>query len=176
MTEEIAPALAPVGISRDEACRFASKVLDRFRNPSLEHHWLSITMQYSSKMKMRNLPLLERHYKENSELPKRMALGFAAYILFMKNHDQNGHPTGESNGVAYSVRDDQAPWFSAAWEAAGEKDIASVVLGHSDYWETNLLHYPGFLEAVRLNLHTLQHEGARAVLNGLQQKAFSKQA
>ena len=175
MTEEIAPALLSVGITREEACSFAAKVLDRFRNPSLEHHWLSITMQYSSKMKMRNLPLLERHYKNNSEVPKLMSLGFAAYILFMKNHDQNGHATGERNGITYAVRDDQAPWFASAWEAAGEKDIASVVLGHSGYWETNLSHYPGFLEAVRLNLHTLQTEGARAVLNGIGQQAFSQQ-
>ena len=176
MMDEIAPALLSVGISREEACGFAAKVLDRFRNPSLEHHWLSITMQYSSKMKMRNLPLLERHFENNSEVPKLMALGFAAYILFMKNHDQNGQATGKRNGIDYTVRDDQAPWFAAVWEAAREKDIPSVVLSHSAYWETNLSHYPDFLEAVRLNLHTLQNEGPRAVLNGLRQQTFSQQA
>lgn len=170
MMQEITPALAPVGIDAITARSFASKVLDRFRNPSLEHQWISITMQYSSKMKMRNLPLLERHYGLNQEVPACMALGFAAYILFMQNQDKNGHATGQRNGTDYPVRDDQAAWFAAAWSAAGDS-IADVVLGHAAYWETNLAHYPGFLEAVRLNLHALRTEGARTVLNGLLQKA-----
>lgn len=171
MTQEIAPALAPAGIDDATACSFAAKVLDRFRNPSLDHHWISITMQYSSKMKMRNLPLLERHYAQKPEVPVRMALGFAAYILFMKNHEQHGHATGQRNGIDYPVRDDQAAWFAAAWDAAGADNIADVVLGHSALWETSLSHYPGFLEAVRLNLHALITEGARNVLNGLLQEA-----
>ena len=48
-------------LSYNEACAFASKVIDRFSNPFLEHKWISISMNYTSKMKMRNVPLLLRH-------------------------------------------------------------------------------------------------------------------
>src|SRR5687767_277182 len=55
MMQEIAPAITNKNISIDAAREFAGKVLDRFRNPHIEHQWLSITLQYSSKMKMRNI-------------------------------------------------------------------------------------------------------------------------
>ena len=60
------------------------KVLDRFRNPHLQHQWLSITMQYTSKMKMRVMPVLLRHYQRHTTPPVHIALGFAAYLLFMR--------------------------------------------------------------------------------------------
>ena len=42
---------------------FANQVFERFRNPFIDHQWLSITVQYTSKMKMRNMPLLLSHYE-----------------------------------------------------------------------------------------------------------------
>src|SRR5258706_2978600 len=50
---EIAVAMSDGKISYSEASSFADKVMDRFRNPFIDHQWLSIAVQYSSKMKMR---------------------------------------------------------------------------------------------------------------------------
>lgn len=60
------------------------KVLDRYRNPFIEHQWLSISLQYSSKMKMRNVPVLLKHYEKTDAVPQHMALGFAR-SLFMES-------------------------------------------------------------------------------------------
>ncbi|MES1222147.1 MAG: tagaturonate reductase, partial [Bacteroidota bacterium] len=81
MLEEIVPAITGNGITKEMAIEFSKKVLDRFRNPYIDHAWLSITLQYSSKMKMRNVPTLLSHYKVYNTVPKHMALGFAAHIL-----------------------------------------------------------------------------------------------
>ena len=62
---------------------FAAKVLDRFRNPHIDHQWLSITMQYSSKMKLRNIPVIEKYLERFGVAPEYMAAGMAAHILFM---------------------------------------------------------------------------------------------
>ena len=59
MMQEIAPSITTENISLETAREFAAKVLDRFRNPHIEHQWLSITMQYSSKMRMRNIPIIQ---------------------------------------------------------------------------------------------------------------------
>ncbi|MCU0405291.1 MAG: tagaturonate reductase [Chitinophagaceae bacterium] len=56
--DEIAPAIVSEKIAYQEACTFAASVFDRFRNPFLEHKWLSIAAQYTSKVKMRVLPVL----------------------------------------------------------------------------------------------------------------------
>ena len=42
---------------------------------------ISITMQYSSKMKMRDIPVLLEHYRHRDTVPERFSLGFAAYLL-----------------------------------------------------------------------------------------------
>ncbi len=83
MQNEIAKAI-PYDI--DEAVKkdFANRVFERFCNPFIEHQWQSITVQYVSKMKMRNMPLLQRHYELFDTVPVRMATGFAGMLLYMK--------------------------------------------------------------------------------------------
>ncbi|HYC29302.1 MAG TPA: tagaturonate reductase, partial [Chitinophagaceae bacterium] len=57
MQNELAPAI-PYEADLYTAREFGAKVLDRFRNPHIRHRWMNITMQYSSKMKLRNIPVL----------------------------------------------------------------------------------------------------------------------
>src|SRR6202007_2972348 len=75
MVKEIAPAI-PYKVDPKEANEFALKVLDRFRNPNIEHQWISITMNYTSKLEMRVVPVLEQYYKLFKSVPENMALGF----------------------------------------------------------------------------------------------------
>jgi tagaturonate reductase len=84
MLTEMAPAIVTSELTIHEATVFATSVLDRFSNPYLDHKWLSISVQFSSKMKMRNVPVLLQHYNKTTAVPLHMSLGFAAYILFMK--------------------------------------------------------------------------------------------
>ena len=67
--EEIAPAIVGDELTYEEAKQFGSKVIDRFSNPFIEHVLLSISLQYSAKMRMRNVPLLQRHYEHHSTVP-----------------------------------------------------------------------------------------------------------
>jgi tagaturonate reductase len=68
MLTDIAPAI-PYQVTTAETDDFTYKVLDRFRNPNIEHQWISISAQYSSKIKMRVLPLLLNHYKKRIPCP-----------------------------------------------------------------------------------------------------------
>jgi tagaturonate reductase len=56
--QEIAPAISSETITLAEAERFATKVLSRFNNSNIKHKWSAITLQYSTKMRWRNLPVL----------------------------------------------------------------------------------------------------------------------
>lgn len=147
MFREIAPSIVGHDLSHEEAKEFGEKVLDRFRNPFIEHRWLSITVQYSSKMRMRNLPLLLKHYERTGAVPKAMALGFAAYILFMRCSEKNGVFTGNANGKSYTIQDDHAGWF-AEREQSGGKELVKAVLSNTAYWGHDLTQLPGFLNAV----------------------------
>jgi tagaturonate reductase len=150
MLKEIAPSI-PYPVPLAEARDFGLRVLDRFRNPQLQHQWLSITMQYSSKMRMRVIPVLLKHYQMHPEPPAHMALGFAAYLLFMR-------------GGTHPVNDDRAGYFAELWQKYPAPEVATLVLKDKSLWGADLSQLPGFEGAVRLNLDNLIHKGAAATL------------
>lgn len=163
MIQEIARAVSNETISYSEACEFSARLLDRFRNPFLEHQWIAITLNYTSKMKMRNIPVLLRHYANTEKVPAHMALGFAAYLLFMKGQQAaDNRFEGVFNGVTYPIQDDQASYFAAKWDEAGDDTgkLADSVLSDRELWSTDLTKLPGFAAAVKNELESLQHKGA----------------
>jgi tagaturonate reductase len=156
MVDEIAPAIVSSNLSLNEAKTFAEKVRDRFRNPFIEHKWLSISVQYSSKMKMRNVPILLKHFEATEKVPQLIALGFAAYIVFMKCSKIDEQFTGSAGGVDYTIQDDHAAWFAERNELTGN-DLVQAVLSDTEFWEHDLTLLPGFSEAVTDNYKQLKN-------------------
>lgn len=165
---EIAVAISNGRISYNEACTFANKVMDRFQNPFIDHQWLNISVQYSSKMKMRNIPLLLEHYKKYSYTPEYMALGFAAYLLFMKcRQTENERYEGAWQGNVYSLEDDLAAKFSQWWKNNDVDRLVDQVCSDKELWDADLLSLGGFAKAVKNNLHSLIENGVMNTLHKL---------
>ncbi|MBB6001808.1 tagaturonate reductase [Arcicella rosea] len=126
--------------------RFGRMVLDRFRNPFLQHKLLDITVQYTAKMKMRNVPILLQYYREFGKAPELFAMGFAAYLQFMKAEKEvNGNYFGECNGEYYPINCNFAPYFYEAWE---NFDLDKV-LSNRSLWGEDLTQLEGFSDTVR---------------------------
>jgi tagaturonate reductase len=148
MFEEIRPAI-PYKIDDVVAADFANKVLDRFRNPYIRHEWLSISVQYSTKIKMRVIPLLLNYYKLNNTVPACIALGFAAFIRFMHvKAGDDGQYTGAVNGGEYKVTDSQSAYFAKVWENGDSNAVIENILKNKDLWDADLSALPGFTAAV----------------------------
>ncbi len=148
MFNEIKPAI-PYKIDDEVAVDFANKVLDRFRNPYIRHEWLSISVQYTTKIKMRVIPLLVHYYKINGMVPPCIALGFAAFIRFMRIEvGANGQYTGLINGEEYKVTDSQAGYFATVWKNADSDFVIATILKNKDLWDADLDALPGFTAAV----------------------------
>ena len=161
MIDEISEAI-PYAIDQQIRRDFARQVLDRFKNPSIKHQWLSITLQYSMKIKMRVLPLLFQHYKNFNHAPKDIALGFAGWILFMRVVTREGDKYyGERNGASYPISDDQAAYFQKQWQQHGESGIVSAVLRDQSLWGVDLTTLPGFRDAISKNLTNMLAYGVR---------------
>lgn len=150
MLQELAPAI-PYTVEPAVAAAFGKSVLDRFRNPHIRHLWKSITAQYSSKMKMRCIPLLLHHYRSNTTPPPLFAFGFAAYLWFMK-------------GETHVVTDDQAPVFSKRWKTLSTEELVLQTLTDKAFWETDLTLLPGFYTAVVTHLQAMMQSGIKAAL------------
>ena len=168
MLNELAPAI-PYEVNLKTCHEFGMKVLDRFRNPHIKHNWISITVQYTSKMKMRNIPLLLQHYKTSNTPPALFALGFAAYIRFMKPVRIEGKQFfGELEGNEYLIHDDMAEHFYKKWQTEAAGDMVSSVLKDTALWGEDLQRLPGFYESTQKHFTFIQSKGIRAALNAVQ--------
>jgi tagaturonate reductase len=150
MQKEIAASI-PCEINEDLKLDFSNKVFDRFCNPYVNHQWISITAQFTSKMKMRCVPLMKNYFKLFNEVPNHMALGFAAFLLFMKSvKKDDGKFYGEANGNVYAITDDSADYFNKCWESMTPEALVTTVINNEELWGTDLKNINGF-EATVLN-------------------------
>ena len=164
MLADLLPGI-PYAVDEKAGQRFGMQVLDRFRNPYLEHRWLAIAVQGTLKMQLRNVPTLLHHYQQQPAVPQYMALGFAAYLLFMRNTaSAPGVGVGEANGVPYAIQDERAGYFAELWARLSPEELTTAVLRNTALWGHDLARLPGFADCVGHYLSQLLAEGAPATL------------
>jgi tagaturonate reductase len=170
MLQEIAPAIPyalPIQVSRD----FGLRVLDRFRNPHIRHQWSSITLNYSSKLKMRCLPVLTKHYQQTETPPEYIALGFAAYILFMKPvKELDGKYYGELYGESYQIQDEMAGEFFKKWKELSDVALVKNVLKDTELWGYDLTTLPGFFQATLEKFTRIKEHGVKDAIESVSAK------
>ena len=164
MLTDLLPGI-PYTVDEEVGQRFGRQVLDRFRNPFLEHRWLAIAVQGTAKMQMRNVPTLLHYYQQLTSVPQYVALGFAAYLLFMRN-TATGASTGqgEANGQPYTIQDDRAGYFADLWARLLPAELTATALRNTVLWGHDLTRLPGFADKVSHYLNQLLEEGASATL------------
>ena len=166
MMDEIGPAI-PFAIRESEIKEFGLKVLDRFRNPYLQHQWLSITMQYSSKLAMRVLPVLNKFYQLNQEPPELISMGFAAYILFMRPvKKESDQYFGILNNQYYLINDDRAYHFYGLWDEGTVDHIVINILSNAKIWGDDLTRHAGFVDSVTKKLKGFIRHGTMHEISG----------
>lgn len=164
MLQEIAPAI-PYDVSFLEAEEFGVKVLDRFRNPFIQHHWLSITLNYSHKMKARVIPVIVKYYEKFQLTPENFTTSFAAYLLFMKAVKQDGDKYyGIAAGNEYLINDEKAAYYFDLWKKYDVATLVNIVLQDVDLWDTDLTRLTGFEQEVAEKLKLMLTEGVPAAL------------
>lgn len=170
MHDEIAPSI-PYDLPLATAHEFGNRVLDRFRNPLIQHQWISITMNYSSKMKMRCVPLLLKHYEKHECPPEGFVIGFAAYLYFMKAVSKKGAQYfGELHGKPYLIQDDQAAHFYRRWTGLSPVALVQDVLRDYTFWEADMHSLPGFEQAVTEKLNLLINLGVKEAIETVRSK------
>jgi len=170
MQYEIGPSI-PYEIVAQTVEAFTAKVLDRFRNPHINHFWKSITLNYTQKLKMRCIPLLLNYYKNNNLVPELFALGFAAYIYFMKPVKRSGDEFfGEFKGKPYLIEDEVAEKFYKLWQKFAPHEIVNEVLKDVALWGKDLSNLPGFEQSVEEKLDSIINNGMRATIENAQSK------
>lgn len=159
--DEICPTL---DFSEKELIQFSNDVLDRFKNPYLEHALLSISLNSISKYKTRVLPSVLEFIKRKKKLPEHLLFSLAALIAFYK---------GDRNGEAIKLDDDPEVlnFFKSNWSQVNDSKesisrIVNSVLSNSNFWDQDLTKIEGFQNEVISGLLSILNEGMRgAILN-----------
>jgi tagaturonate reductase len=170
--EEIAPAIVSEKITLDDAIGFAQQVFDRFRNPFLAHKWISIAAQYTSKLKMRVMPLVEKHFSKHQHDLKHLAMGVAAYLhlirLLQKRKKDWQLVYCES---IYNLQDDSAAWLITLSQTASSDFDWITEVFNNDFWEIQA--HNDFIHQVKGYYSDLTEMGAYPLIKLLQEQKIS---
>lgn len=152
---EICPTL---DLSEEELNQFSNDVLDRFRNPYLEHALISISLNSVSKYKTRVLPSVLEFVKRKNALPKNLLFSLAALIAFYK---------GDRNGETIAIKDDQQvlDFFNEQWNSNNPSQVAKAVLSNTGFWGTDLTAIAGLETLVANDLNNIITNGMKATLD-----------
>ena len=151
--EEIVPA---TDLPADAAVTFAGTVIDRFRNPWLDHEWRVIAANQTAKLRLRVVPSLTGFARKRGAggiTPQGLALGLAAYLQWARSH-----PAGDAD----------LPLIERHWRTATTlQGLAGSALADADLWGVNLADLPGLLDATTHWLVLLERDGVDAALAAL---------
>jgi len=144
-------------LPKEELSQFSKDVLDRFRNPYLEHELMSISLNSVSKFKTRVLPSILEFIKRKNELPQNLLFSLASLIAFYK---------GDRNGATITLKDDKEvlEFFSEQWANNSLEQLAKNTLENSNFWGQDLTQINGFLVEVTNYLNGIIQNGMKATL------------
>ena len=156
MDEEMTPTLQIPQAADVEG--YKASLIERFRNPALQHRLSQIAMDGSQKLPQRLLGAARQRLARGEPIP-RIAVAVAAWMLYVAGVDEEGNP--------FPVSDPLEPQFAELAQAAGgdARTVASGLLGLTDVFGTDLPAVPVFREAVTQWLDRLMRLGARRVVD-----------
>ena len=159
--EELVPATE---LAADAATAFARTVIDRFRNPWLDHEWRVIATNQTAKLRLRVVPALVEFGRKRGGAPQGLALGLAAYLRWIRSRPGGDAdlPLIDRHWRAADPDPAPGPVLAAAWER-----LAASALPDAELWGANLAELPGLLEATTRWLLSLERDGVAATLEAL---------
>ncbi|HMR19893.1 MAG TPA: hypothetical protein PKA53_11400, partial [Sphingobacterium sp.] len=150
---EIIPCLIYQGIPQTSIQAFTITLIDRFKNPYLQHQWNSIAINYTAKLKYRVVPMLKVWYTVHHQAPNSFAFGFAVYIYFMKSQLER---------TQFSLSDPSADRIYIHLQQ--EDDIINNILADAILWGEDLTVYPSWSKSVKCIFQQLQTQNIQEII------------
>lgn len=144
---EVNPTL---GLDENELRDFAEEVFDRFRNPFIKHHLVSIALYFVSKFKVRIIPSLLKYIEINHQLPLNLTFSLAGLIRFYQ---------GSFKGNVLPLNDEETivNRFKEIWMNEDYEKVAELALSETGFWDTDLTKVEGLKPAVAKALWEIDH-------------------
>lgn len=141
--EEVIPT---INMPENELVKFANDVVERFKNPFLQHCLSDIALNSVSKFKVRVLPSIKDYMYKFGKAPKCLVFSLAALIVFYKT----GNPNDDSEVISFMKR-----------------SSAAQILSNTALWDDNLIYLKELVEKYILLIET---DGVKSVLDDIVKK------
>ena len=164
LIQEIAPSMP---LASGEAARYAESVMERFRNPWLDHEWHVIATNQTAKFRVRVVPSIVAFAHRFGATPRGLAAALAATLQFGRTMALSGGEGWWGRDV-HRIVDVDRDLVNCHWQRMDTQDaddpsaapvLAEVVeqmLGDTAIWGVDLHIIPGLVEAVTQALATIQ--------------------
>lgn len=147
----------PISIEPGIVQGYARSVLQRFENPFIEHQWSSILLNYSSKLRIRALPLLLTYFQRFKQLPGHIVEGFAVYLaIAIPDEEEDGNYFKHIDGQRIILQDQLSQMLFRDAINASARTAAERHLEDAGFWGTPPASLPGFKDVV---LGVLEKQG-----------------
>lgn len=160
--DEIIPTL---DLPNDECRSFADEVIERFRNPYMQHLLISISLNSTSKFKTRDLPSLLDYVSREKTLPKNLVFSLAALISFYKG--KRGDEKIELSDDSEVLELFKAQWSQANGTLESIRGIVTSVLGCEKIWDIDLNELPELTDEVTKYLFEIETKGMKQAVEML---------
>lgn len=147
--------LVTLDYPKQELEQYVSDVIERFKNPFIEHKLIDISLNSISKFKIRLLPSLLLYVERKEELPNHIIKALAALLVFYK---------GDHKGKIIPLRDSEKviTFFREEWASVNtQADIPQLserVLANLLLWDLNLNEIPGLTKLVSAEISQFLYE------------------
>ncbi|MEL7532752.1 MAG: tagaturonate reductase [Bacteroidota bacterium] len=161
LREEVIPS---IDLEAEALIAYSEEILDRFRNPFLEHRLLDISLNSIAKFATRLMPSLIDRYQKTGQIPEKILTVWLAVILFYR---------GVYEGREIPLRDEAAnlTFFASLWqesEAFSKAEILTKAL-QNPVWQNEQLPPRADLVANMLSLwQSWEQEGLSSLISNLQ--------
>jgi tagaturonate reductase len=148
---------------------FARDVLDRFANPFLHHLLWDITLQGTTKFKVRVVPSIVDSVRRTGQAPRALALGLAGFLVFQDGSRQAARRAANEPVPADAVGEAlQARWKTVAASPDAVSAFVRQVCADTELWGTDLSAIPGLADLVAEYVVAIRERGPIAAIESLE--------
>ena len=153
---------------------YANDVLNRFRNPFLNHQVLAISLNSTSKFKTRDLPSVISYIEKFNKAPEALSFSIASLIRFYKGENvENRSMSAKYNGCDYLIKDDESVlhYFEELYREydltnfEDRKTIVNKVLSKTQWWNIDLTTLSNLEKLVLDSYNSICEKGMKVALD-----------
>jgi tagaturonate reductase len=149
----------------NELEEYANEVINRFRNPAIDHKLESILLNSFSKFKVRVLPSLIDNLEKNGSVPERLSFVLAALLHYFRGTTKEV-AIKDSNDIVLLMKE---AWTNTPLTETGILQLTEQILGQP-IWGMDLKKYPALTIQTSHRLFAMVSYGMLESLKQLEKK------